>query len=313
MKKFIYAIILIIPFHLLFAVVPDQKNMGFLLSENRKNMEFIDVVLSNLTPVNEKTEDNSKVAEKYDYQSDYNKLHKANKLSFEGNSFYLRGDYLSAFEPLRNAQKSLVSLFSSSIDKHIKETTNLIEYLEVKVWKMDDRFAKHFMSKAIRELRMAENTKLRSDNISPHHFRNKILLCQEALLYSRNARKIALVALLEYKTVDEDKREYKKVTFDDALSKIPSNTKDDYESFKQKLIYAIENKKLDRIVASPMREGAEKLDVMEIHDDNYGIITYQRSSLLDKSDLDLSFETPSPTDGTDFPENTNTDTKPLPE
>jgi len=169
------------------------------------------------------------------------------------------------------------------------------------------------MSKAIRELKVAENTKLRSDNLSPHHYRNKILLCQEALQYSRSARKIALVALLEYKIVDEDKKEYKKITYDDVRFKIPSNTKDDYESFKQKLIYAIENKKLDRIVASPIREGAEKLDVMEIHDDNYGIITYQRSSLLEKSDMELSFDTPSPTDGTNFPENTDTDTKPLPE
>lgn len=276
----------------LFSAEVNETNLGNLIKENRKNMELIDVVLSNLTPPANKKEGtpDSPKLDKYDYSADYTKLHKANQLDYEGVSLYYKRNYKSAFGPLRKSQKFLVSLFTSTIDKHIKDTVNLVDYVHVKVIKIDDPSAKQFTQLATRQLKFSQDLKSRADNLPPHKFGDKLNLCKQALEASRQSRKLAILALLEYKTWEEDKKEYKKVTMDQAIKKEIVNPKEDYESIKHKLTVYIENKKLDRLVASPLIEGAEKVDLMEVHDDNFNIITYNRSSLIEKSNVTIRFE-----------------------
>lgn len=283
-----------------FAVSPDADNLKNLIAENRKYMELINVVVSNLAPpAGAKTEtksdaatdasaDQPKTQGKNNYY--YYEMIKANRLDFQGNTFYLKGDYKAAFPPLRSSQGTLVALFKSSLEKHIKDSNSLLEYAQVKIVRTEDRMAKHLLKLASRDLRIAEDTILRANNNSPYQYRNKLNLYSRSLNSSRLARKFVLASLIEYKTPDRDKKAYKKVYFDDLKKQIEENTPDAYDKMKHKLTVYVENGLLDKVVASPISKDASKVDLLEVNDDNFGILTYNRESILEQTDSELRQE-----------------------
>lgn len=293
----------------LFGVTPpNMENLGNLLDANRNNSEYINIVISNLTspkksadnsspPADAPADDaNAKPAEKSD---DYEALLlAANKKDFEGLAHYLRGDYRSAFRPIRSAEGILAELFRKATDKHLDDTRNLLEYCNVKVVRTDDHTAKYFLRMATRNLRAGEDLYKRGFNHSPYQHRKKLSLYKGAIENSRKARKFAIVALLEYKTEDVDKNEYQKLTFDKYLAKkaeiFPEDKTKDYEAIKHKLAVYIENKELPKEVKSPLRKQADSLNLMEVHDDSFGIMTYERKSILAKVRKEVSFEKDQP-------------------
>lgn len=299
---------------------PNMENLGKLLDANRDNSEYINIVISNLTAP-KKSADNSspaaddaaaKLAKKSD---DYEAmLLAANKKDFEGLAHYLRGDYRNAFRPIRSAEKILAELFRKAADKHLDDTRNLLEYCNVKVIRTDDHTAKYFLRMATRNLRGGEDLYKRGFNHSPYQHRKKLSLYKGAVDFSRKARKFAIVALLEYKTEDVDKNEYKKLTFDNYLAWkneiFPEKKIADYEAIKHKLAVYIENKELPKEVKSPLRKQADSLNLMEIHDDSFGIMTFERKSILAKVRKQVSFEDNKPADADKSSDAGNADAAP---
>ncbi|MEM7180854.1 MAG: AraC family transcriptional regulator [Spirochaetota bacterium] len=284
--------------------------MGNLLDANRENSEYINVVISNLTSP-KKSDDSAdagtdasadassdQAAKKSD---DYAALLlAANKKDFEGLAHYLRGDYRAAFRPIRSAEGILAELFKKSSNKHLDDTRNLLEYCNVKIVRTNDHTAKYYLTMATRHLRQGEDLNSRGTNHSPYQYRRKLALFKGSIEASRRARKFAIAALIEYKTEDVDKKEYEKLTFDQFLANkaviFPPEKINNYDAIKQKLAVYIENKEFPKVVKSPLRKQADSLNLMEIHDDNFRIITYERKSLLDGVLKEVSFEKDNKTD-----------------
>lgn len=315
-------LILLIAFNPLFSVAPDMDNLNVLMNENKIHFEFINVVISNLIKPQTEPEklsdyENRKikpeVAGKRIVDKDdsfyFGKFLEANQKDFEGTLLYFRGDYGEAHKPLREAQGKLKELYEDSLERHTEHTRVLVSYAAQRIIKTNDASSKHLMKLAFRELKIAEDYYTLGWNQSPYQFRNKISLYEDGFRASRRARRFSILALMNFKTPDEDKNTYKKQSLSELQNSINEGKVNDYEYIKTTLRNFIENKiiegKISSAVTFPRPKGATDyefkantsgvLDLMEMHDDNYGIITYNRISILDETNNIIRKDSPGPT------------------
>ncbi|MCE9500615.1 MAG: AraC family transcriptional regulator, partial [Leptospira sp.] len=61
----------------------------------------------------------------------------------------------------------------------------------------------------------------------------------------------------------------------------------DYDRIRNTLRNFIDNKLIEQKVKSPIDPKAEPIDILEVHDDNYGFITNGRISLLEESNTQI--------------------------
>ena len=223
MKRLILLLTLFIVSPSLFSVSPDMDNLNILINENKIHFEFINVVLSNLIKPQaepEKLTDyaNTKIkpeaAAKRIIDKDdsfyYGKFLEANQKDFEGNLLYFRGDYGEAHKPLKEAQGKIKELYEDALERHTEHTRVVVAYAAQRIIKSNDYSSKHLMKLAFRDLKIAEDYYQLGWNQSPYQFRNKISLYEDGFRASRRARRLTLLALMNFKTANEDKNTYKK-------------------------------------------------------------------------------------------------------
>ncbi|MBK8396474.1 MAG: hypothetical protein IPL26_14725 [Leptospiraceae bacterium] len=294
----------------IFPVAPDMDNLNVLMNENKIHFQFINVVLSNLIKPQAEPDKlanyaNMKIkpeaAAKRIIDKDdsfyYGKFLEANQKDFEGTLLYFRGDYGEAHKPLKEAQSKIKELYEDSLERHTEHTRVIVSYAAQRIIKSNDVSSKHLMKLAFRDLKIAEDYYTLGWNQSPYQFRNKIALYEDGFRASRRARRFTLIALMNFKTADEDKNTYKKQSLSELQNSVNEGKVNDYEYIKATLRNFIENKiiegKISSSVTFPRPKGAtdyefksdnsNTLDLMEMHDDSYGIITYNRISILEET------------------------------
>ncbi len=274
------------------AVSPEQTNLGILIFENKENINFINVCLSNLAPPQEEAAAPAASAPpaseppKKNIDHDYFKLLKeANQSDFSGNMWYLQSNYTYSFRQLRRAQGELKNIFEVVLQKYIEDSRALLESAAPTIIRSNDSQSKALLRLGFRDLRSAEDLYTTGLNSSPHQFRYKLKLYQEGILTLRRAKRFAILSMIYSKTPVEDKVEYQYRSNEDLKEARAEEKQRNYDKVRDTLINFIENKRMERTVQPPGNPDAKPLDLLEQHDDNYGFITARRLDLLAEANL----------------------------
>lgn len=304
--------IILVSGQLLWAVSPDQINLGILIGENKTNLKFINICVSNLAPIldedtagtsnknppnNTKAEAGAAVTpdvpgkeelyKKLGVLPSYASLKKANQSDFNGNMLYFQSNYSLSFKNLRAAQEEMKNLYQSTHEQYLQNSRVLLEYASPLIVRSNDKIAQHLLRLGFRDLKSSEDHFTIAYNSSPYQFRYKLLLHGEGIKIARRARKFALLAMIASKTPTEDKPEYQFVNLDDIRAAVEKENTSDYEKIRNTLINYIDNGLLQRKIVPPGEAKERPIDVLEVHDDNYSIITSGRISLMDVSNEEI--------------------------
>lgn len=306
--------IILVSGELLWAVSPDQINLGILIGENKTNLKFINICVSNLAPIleegagviSDKSPPNSTKAEsaavtgapagitgkeelykKLAGVPSYASLKKANQSDFNGNMLYFQSNYSLSFKNLRGAQGEMKDLYQATHEQYLQNSRILLEYASPLIVRSNDKIAQHLLRLGFRDLKSSEDHFTIAYNSAPYQFRYKLLLHGEGIKIARRARKFALLAMIASKTPTEDKPEYQFVNLDDIRAAVEKENISDYEKIRNTLINYIDNDLLQRKIVPPGEAKDKPIDILEIHDDNYGIITSGRISLMDLSNEEI--------------------------
>ncbi|AKP26455.1 adhesin OmpL37 family surface protein [Leptospira interrogans] len=304
----ILIVIILVFGELLWAVSPDQINLGILIGENKTNLKFINICVSNLAPILEPTNsdtsppNNTKVEagntttevgdkvelfKKLGALPSYTSLKKANQFDFNGNMLYFQSNYSLSFKNLRGAQGEMKDLYQATHEQYLQNSRILLEYASPLIVRSNDKIAQHLLRLGFRDLKSSEDHFTIAYNSAPYQFRYKLLLHGEGIKIARRARKFALLAMIASKTPTEDKPEYQFVNLDDMRAAVEKETITDYEKVRNTLINYIDNDLLQRKIVPPGEAKDKPIDILEIHDDNYGIITSGRISMMDMSNEEI--------------------------
>lgn len=288
------------------ATSPDMYNMQKLITFNEESFEFINVAISNLWPPDtdpkkaledaDKWEDEKeKSQDKKQYDSLYfYDFRRASGKHLEGSIYYFKGDYGASIVPLRESQRLLKDIYEDVAERHTEFTRVLLSYASNRIIPSKDIQARYLLKQAFKELKNAEINYCMGWNSSPPQYRKKILHFQDGITASRKARRFAILAIIEYNTPVDEKRAYKKQKLNEYRDPAYDGSVNNYEYLKKTLRNFIENKWIEPKITSriifnkPMTNKEinyeakpDPIDLMEVLDDCYGIITYKRMSILE--------------------------------
>jgi hypothetical protein len=288
-------------------VNPNMQNLQILMKENQTNLEFLNVAISNMiSPKEENKKSPSELSldelnkpENRNLDNGYYfDFLKANQKDLEGSLYYYKGDYNVAYRPLRESQGKIKEMYESVLERHNEYTRVLVTFASNRILRVKDPTAKNLLRQAFRELKVAENFYTMGYNSAPNLFRNKISLYQEGIVSSRRARRFAMIALIEFATVIDEKKEFKKQKLNEFTDANYDGTTNNYTYLKKTLRNYIENKWLDGKITANVPfdrpdtataftyvsgKDTPPIDLMELLDDCYGIITYNRISVLEET------------------------------
>ncbi|MDV6236482.1 AraC family transcriptional regulator [Leptospira ellisii] len=304
--------LILISGELLWAVSPDQTNLGILIGENKTNLKFINICVSNMAPIleegsqsdkqppnNTKTEAGSAAAsgsasagkeelyKKLNALPSYTSLKKANQFDFNGNMWYYQSNYSLSFKNLRGAQGEMKDLYQATHELYLQNSRVILEYASPLIVRSNDKIAQHLLRLGFRDLKSSEDHFTTAYNSAPYQFRYKLLLHSEGMKIARRARRFALLAMIASKTPAEDKPEYQFVNLDDIKTAAEKEDISDYERIRNTLINYIDNDLLQRTIVPPGESKDKPVDILEVHDDNYSIITSGRVSFMDMSNDEI--------------------------
>ncbi|PJZ54636.1 adhesin OmpL37 family surface protein [Leptospira adleri] len=296
---------------LLWAVSPDQTNLGILIGENKVNLKFINICVSNLAPVleegltgdktppnNTKTEAGTtaptqtssgkeELYKKLNALPSYTSLKKSNQFDFNGNMWYYQSNYSLSFKNLRGAQGEMKDLYQATHEQYLQNSRVILEYASPLIVRSNDKIAQHLLRLGFRDLKSSEDHFTTAYNSAPYQFRYKLLLHSEGIKIARRARRFALLAMIASKTPAEDKPEYQFVNLDDIKAAAEKENISDYERIRNTLINYIDNDLIQRKIVPPGEAKDKPIDILEIHDDNYSFITSGRVSFMDMSNDEI--------------------------
>jgi hypothetical protein len=288
------------------ATNPDIYNMQKLMDANQQSFEFINVAISNLWPPDSDPKKALEEADRMEQEGDkshdkkqYDSLYfydfrRASSKQLEGSIYYFKGDYNASAQPLRESQRLLKDIFEDVSERHNEYTRVLLTYAANRIIPSKDNNAKYFLKLAFRELKNAEINYCMGWNSAPAQYRKKIWHFEEGIRSSRKSRRLALIALMDYNTPKDEKRAYKKEKLNEYKDPSYDGSVNSYEYLKKSLRNYIENKWIEPQITSkiafqkPMTNKEinyeakpDPINLMEVLDDCYGIITYKRMSIFE--------------------------------
>jgi hypothetical protein len=210
----------------------------------------------------------------------YEVFRKINQFQYNGNLWYLQGNYEHAFEELRLAQGLLKDTYHQISEIYLEDTRALLESVSPSVIQANDSIAKFYVRTAFRDFRYAEDRYKIARSTNPYQYRYKIQQYSEGIRYMRRAKRYALLALVSSKIPLEEKDEYKMVGEHKNKENYIVESHSVYEKLRNRLVFFIQDKKIERFYYPQGNTNNKPFDVIETHDDNYGYITQFRRDLL---------------------------------
>lgn len=247
------------------AAAPDQGFVEKILRENRYFTEFANVCVSNFgSAENEKS------------------LKDANQHNFNANLYYLESNYVDAFKEIRLSQEILLDLYYDVLQKrYIEDSRTLLDLNAPVIIQSKDKKSSHFLQLGYRDVEVSRQFRDMGYNYNRFLFSNKIRYYIDGIKRARRAKRFAFLSLIESKTPIEDKVDYQTQTWDDHRNKDDREKIRDYERVKNNMVNQM-NRKLY----------SDGMNFFLHHDDNYGLISGQKKSLLKDAFKDLSTKRP---------------------
>lgn len=297
-----------------FAVSPDQTNLAILIDENKINLKFINICVSNLAPPLEegtapkpqagtptaaenaqsgqKPTGTAPAGEEELYKKlnaidTYRSFKKANQADFNGNMWYFQSNYSQSYKNLKFAQGEMKDIFQVVHENYIRTARVLLEAASPMIIRSNDKIAQHLLKLGFRDLKSSEDHFTSAYNSSPYQFRVKLVLFGEGIKIARRARRFALLAMIASKTPNDDKQEFQFVNLDEVRNAAEKENISDYDRIRNTLIDYIDNELLSQKIVAPGETKDRPIDLLEVHDDNYSFITNARVSFLEKSNEEI--------------------------
>lgn len=254
----------------------DGPALDSMLKQNRADMEYLDTVVSNL-PADSDLQKEITTA-----------LAEAVRLDFAARMWRLQGRSADSFRELRASRQILRQGFEKALAYYIDTGWVLLESSAPDIVRSEDPVADHYMKLAFRDLEAARilyeqgrRYSIPTPTLGIHAFHN-------GLHRIRRARRYGLLALIESRTPTIEKDRY----LSDALSE-PDN-RSHYQIIQDKLVNLISRKLLSATIESESRGYTIKLNLLELHDDNYGHLLEGRERQLDRIFDSLNTDTEEP-------------------
>lgn len=259
------------------AAAPDQGFVEKILRENRYFIEYANVCVSNFgSAENEKS------------------LKEANQHFFNANLYYLESNYVDAFKEIRLSQEGLLYLYYDLIQsRYLEDSRTLLDLNAPIIIQSKDKKSALFLQLGYRDVEVARQFRDMGYNYNRFLFSNKIRYYIDGIKRARRAKRFAFLSLIESKTPIEDKVEYQTQTWEEAHNKDENEKIRDYERVKNNMINQL-NRKLY----------TDSMNFFLHHDDNYGLISGTKKSVLKDAFKELTTKRPvKKTINPDYPRN----------
>ena len=298
-----------------FKILPVQfepDDLKLIIIENREYLKFIDVALSNLTPPFQKEKKNnpsennvttdekkneSLETEKQNFLSNenvlkspyYSNFMQVNQLTLNGDMLYLEGRYNRSYKYLKKSQQYLKVLYRDVSDFYLDTTQVILQYFAPIVIQTDDSIARYLLKKSFTYLKKSKDYYVYSMNLSKFMYRDKLIMYKKVIIESRKARRYAILAYISSKTPKKYQGNYRFIDLDEAKKTLKKvELKDDYKRINFILNDYVANGIMKQLITVPKTAKYKvKLDIFEIHDDNYKFITNNRVSFLNESNAKI--------------------------
>lgn len=263
--RVVWIFLFVMPLSMSWGASIDQGFVEKILRENRYFIEFVNISVSNFgSPENEKT------------------LKDANQHNFNANLYYLESNYVDAFKEIRLSQEILLDLYYDIVQKrYIEDARTLLDLNAPIIIQSKDRKSAHFLQLGYRDVEVARQFRDMGYNYNRFLFSNKIRYYMDAIKRARRAKRFAFLSLIESKTPIEDKVDYQTQTWDDARNKDDREVIRDYERVKNNLVNQMNRKLYEN-----------RMNFFLHHDDNYGLISAQKKSVLKDAFKELDTKRP---------------------
>ncbi|HRP68324.1 MAG TPA: hypothetical protein PLY93_02210 [Turneriella sp.] len=210
----------------LFANSPDRAFCDKILGENKRFIDFINVPISNFADLEELADFRNAALEHYTAHKEF-----------------LSGHYPKTHAHIRNSQRILKDLYYKVLGKYYqKDAREMLERNSAMIIETRDVRAKHLMKLGYRDLKVADIYKQKGYNHNIHLYSTKIWFYIDAIKYARQAKRYALLAIIESQTPYADKDDFKQQTIDDHFNKPEPDEKRDFDRVQTKLINLIHRK-----------------------------------------------------------------------
>lgn len=269
----------------LIAQSPDLTNMGILLEQNRGDIRFFDIALSNMS---EKDPDGSPNALRAELTEQYRKVLTHD---FYANLWYLQGQYGRTHRELKESQNQLQQAYRKLLERYLETTWALLEESAPLIVRSRDQSARALLRLGFRDLESTRLFHIRGSNINPRLHTNQIQFYREGLKRIRRARRFAILALIEAKLPREERPQYQLVTYDDVRNPEPGESDSDFQRVLKLLINMTGRRLIPDTVSTRNLARPAELKLLEIHQDNYNRLISERRSIWMEESAKLNTDT----------------------
>lgn len=265
------------------AVSPDYSNMGEVLNDNRRALMFMDICVVNLRgPSAEEDPKGMRAELEALYKS-------AIEHDFYANLWYLQGNYSKVYQEMRLSQKDLQELHRRVLENYIEETVVLLEASAPIIVLTRDQTAKKLLELGFRDIESTRLFYMRGFNSGPQLYANKINYYTDGILRIRRGRRYALLALLEARVPVPEKAKYQLVTLDDVKNLMDqAEVQPKFNEILNLLINMTGRNLVPKVISDDLKGKRISLNVLEVHQDNYGRMYSDRRSVFQKISLELN-------------------------
>ncbi|MCB1171714.1 MAG: hypothetical protein KDK25_15305 [Leptospiraceae bacterium] len=263
---------------------PDFSNMGELLKTNREDLEFLNVPVSNLPLTPENGQEPSEGLKTGLALKE--KLSEKMKLSVEHDFFagiyYLQGQYGHTYRELSTSRDLMQQIYKEILEYYIDGTWVLLESAAPIILRTQDSKSKHLLQLGFRDLESARLFHQRGANIGKKLHTNQINFYREGIKRVRRARRFGILAILESRTPLEEKKEYQYVSYDDIRNPADTENPKEYNRVLDRLVGLISRQLVEAQITSSTRGYPIELDLIDMHQDNFGAIIPDHPHLLNQ-------------------------------
>ncbi|MBV6492046.1 MAG: hypothetical protein LDLANPLL_00035 [Turneriella sp.] len=233
---------------------PDRAFCDKIIGENKRFIDFINISVSNFANI--------------DHLADFRA---ASLEHYKANREFLSGHYKETHAHIRKSQFILKDLYYAVLENYYqKDAREMLERNSAMIIETKDVRAKHLMRLGYRDLKVADIYKHKGYNHNIHLYSTKIWFYIDAIKYARQAKRYALLAIIESQTPYADKDDFKQQTIDDHFSKPEKELQRDFDRVQNKLINLIHRKLI-----------VDNYNFFFHLYDNYGYINAKKSNQYD--------------------------------
>ncbi len=270
---------------------PDFESMTGNLNLSQKQISYLDLSLTNLSATEEDAI-TGKIREKLESEFKDALLN-----DHYSNMYLLQSNYNTAHDYLEKSRHHLHEAYVRAVEYYMEESDAFFKAASPMVLRTRDADAGYFFRAGYKNLGMAKRIYTIAYNTYPGNDVNKIESYREAIRYVRLARRNLMLAIINANLPRSEKPSHRYISYKEA--KKLNAYDEEYVSFYERIRYLIlrlvERKLLARDVILKVNGNERRINILDIHRDNYEYPVISRESvrrklvnILEKEEFDTS-------------------------